>query len=577
MCPRSGVHFWTLIVNEGDGSKTSFVGFSPKVTFTFSDLLGKNAVADLFDTINLQQPVLFISAGDISMGSADLPANVKAPIGHLYEKPDRFTFNITQGLSLIASLDLGSKGPIKSALDFLGAKSSIVQLKGEMDIAIMDSMINMLGAPPSPNLELSAALPTFRPTIGGKMTLPVDLQATFRASYFKGGQWLGLDGKTKFKIGSQSMDVTLAQTFHLPTTPGAVAHSKTAVTMFDEKPYEKAFGLKWLTIKNYSMLFKLKPDSSVYVEFGGDTVFGSKSINFVGGAGFSLKTAGMPVPSLLQFGIDDGPDKVASLALRDILSVYNEKAKSTGNPALVPLDAVPDVAIAGTGKGEANGPKIKLVFEQSGDDGFELQGKFRVLGTDIATVQKAFAKANSGVEIRADVTKLEVGPIVFPNGAAEIVVLLDRASGTVPTPRVLVRSSGLSLFGSKQELDLQLYLTKADLSATLDFGSLFKFKFAAFAGHQKLVTLRDLKDAKYSLQASLSSDPVGWLSTDGRAEVEKHFKLLDYGQAAALKALDDAEVALQVLDTQIASMRVTVGRERKSAIDALTAAEAEVK
>ena len=56
---------------------------------------------------------------------------------------------------------------IDGAIKFLGGKSSKVQLKGEMDMAVIDSMINVLGAPPGPNLQLSAALPTFKPSIGG--------------------------------------------------------------------------------------------------------------------------------------------------------------------------------------------------------------------------------------------------------------------------------------------------------------------------------------------------------------------------------------------------------------------------
>ena len=278
-----------------------------------------------------------------------------------------------------------------------------------------------------------------------------------------------------------------------------------------------------------------------------------------------------------QLGYIIPPKKVGALALRDLLSIYNEMAKSTGNKALVPLDKVPDVAIAGTGLGKDNGPKIKLVFEGAGDDGFDIRGKLRILGADVATIDKAFVKANSGLEIRANVTKFKAGPIVFPNGDAEIVVRLDRDKGTIPTPRVLIRSQGLSLFGSKQELDLALYLTQANLAAKAEFGDLFKFNFKAFAGFQNLSSLADLGDADFALGASLSSDPGQWIRTAGKKEVKTYFDTLTAGNAAALKALDDANKEVQKLDKDITSMRAKVKAERQPAINALKSAEAEVK
>ena len=379
-----------------------------------------------------------------------------------------------------------------------------------MDVAVIDSMINVFGAPPGPNLQLSAALPTFQPSIGGLITMPADIQLTFRANYFKGGKWLGFDGKTKFKIGKQLIDSKIALTVHLPDKPGAVGYTKIKVSVFEDKPYKNAFGLSWLTIKDYSMLFKAKTDGGAYVEFGGSTIFGSKSVNLAGGFGISAKTAGFPVPSLLEFSIDDGPNKVGSIALRDFLSVYNAMAKATGNPAQVPLDKVPDVAIAGTGKGKDKAPYIKLVFEQSGDDGFEIRGKLRVLKKDIATIEKAFAKMNSGVELKAKMTRLQVGPLVLPHGDIDITMRIDRDTGKIPTPKIHIHTKGLSLFGSKQNLDIDIFKTVAIMKAEQSFGDLFKFKFKAFAGIEGLKDLSGLAKADFRLLASLSSDPGKW-------------------------------------------------------------------
>ena len=231
---------WTIIVNSDPAAKSSFVGFTPASEFSFSDLVGKNDYGKLFNTMKLTQPVLFIAVGDVSIASKELPANIKSLLGRLYEKPESFTLDITQGLSLIVKLDMSNATVIDTSIKFMGGKSSTVQLKAEMDMAVIDSMIKVLGAPPSPNLKLSAALPTFRPSIGGhkggRITLPADIQFTFRVNFFKGGIWLGYDGVTKFKIGKQLIDVTLAQTYHIPSD-SSVPYSKTKLSIFEDKPY----------------------------------------------------------------------------------------------------------------------------------------------------------------------------------------------------------------------------------------------------------------------------------------------------------------------------------------------------
>ena len=66
------------------------------------------------------------------------------------------------------------------------------------------------------------------------------------------------------------------------------------------------------------MLFKAKSGGSVYVEMAGDTSFGDKTVHLGTGFGVSAKSAGIPLPSLLEFSIDDGPKKVGALALRDL-------------------------------------------------------------------------------------------------------------------------------------------------------------------------------------------------------------------------------------------------------------------
>jgi len=562
---------WTVVVHAGDDASTSFIGFAPKTKFKFSDLIGSNPASKMFDLMSFDHQILLIAAADVELDSGDMPDNVKTILSPLFDGAEDFTLELDEGFSLLGSLNMGKSGIIKKSLEFIGAKSTVLQMKGVLSVTILDSMVEALSAPKTPTIKLTAVVPKFRPRLGGLIELPADIQFNYVAELEKGGKpVLGMEGETKFSIGSQDMNIVLSNSINLgKKAPDFVV----SATLFKGLPYKKAFGVSWLTIENYKMVFKLNASGTLVVQFEGDTSIGDKAVTLGGGLSIGTKTAGLTIPQSLLIAIDDGPDKVASLALKDILAIYNAMAKATGNPAQVPLDKVPDVAIAGTGKGKENGPRIELIMEGGGDDGFDMQGKLRILGADVAVIDKGYVKAGDGVEIRARVNKFKAGPIVLPNGEAEIVVKLEQVSNTKSKPRVLIRSEGLSLFGSKQEIDLALYLTQANFSAKQHFGHLFKFDFKAFAGFQNLSTYADLGKADFRLLASLSSDPGLWIRTAGKKEVRKYFDKLNPGFDVALKALDDAKAKVETLSNQIRRARDTVKRERQSVTNAIKGAE----
>ena len=55
------------------------------------------------------------------------------------------------------------------------------------------------------------------------------------------------------------------------------------MVMADGTPWKKAFGIKWLTIEDYTMSFNVKP-SELGVGFSGFTSFGSKRFGVGGDA-----------------------------------------------------------------------------------------------------------------------------------------------------------------------------------------------------------------------------------------------------------------------------------------------------
>ena len=68
---------------------------------------------------------------------------------------------------------------IDKSIKFLGGKSSKIQLKGEMDVAVIDSMINVLTAPPGPN-----NMAPWQDPVDARAAKPLD-------SGFARGPWVG--------------------------------------------------------------------------------------------------------------------------------------------------------------------------------------------------------------------------------------------------------------------------------------------------------------------------------------------------------------------------------------------------
>ncbi|MBL4691276.1 MAG: hypothetical protein JKY68_07430 [Rhodospirillales bacterium] len=560
---------WTFIASAGGNIKNTFIGFGPKRIFKFKDLFGKAKGIELFDVMTFDDQMLLVAAADLEIESADLPANAKATLGRFYENK-KFTFEMKQGVSMFGALDMADSKPLSDAIKFLGGKSTKLQLKGSLSPNILDSLL--AGKPPQPSLHLTAAMPTFRPKIGGLVQLPADVQFTYKADLTKDSVAVGFEGETMFSIGKQKMNVVLANT--LEAEAGSPPSMAVTMTLFKGLPWKQAFGVKWLTIEDYEMAFKVDTTGKLSIGMDGTTSLGQKAVGLGGSIQIQAASSGIPLPESIRFEINDGPDKVGALALRDMVSVFNTMSKAAGGKVTIPLNSIPDVAIAGVAKGQ--GPNIELRLEASGDAGIDMSGKLRLLGTDIATIDKAFIKAGEGIEIRAKTAKLRAGPIKFPNAKVEVVLRVDREAGTIPTPRVLFSSEALSLFGSKSTLDLAMFMTSSSIKAKQDFGDLFKFNFKAFAGIKGLDSFEDLAKADYRIMASLQSDPGKFIRDGGAKAVKKAYNGLKSGFEKAIKDLKKAQAEVDKLSGLITKMRNQVKKEKQSVTKRLKAAEAEV-
>jgi len=562
---------WVFMATSGGTIKNTFFTFSPKVNVSFKKMFKKVPGIELLDILVFNDQMLAVAGADLELESGDIAGGARKQTDRFFEGGD-YTLEIAQGAKLFGALDLGESKALDKAIKFIGGKSSKVQLTGALSTSLFDAMLG--GSLPTPSLDLQAALPTFRPKIGGLIQLPANVQFSLKAGLSTDGASVGFAGDTDFKIGGQTVKMSLEEGITVDTS-GAPEVS-VAMTVFDGEPWKKAFGLAFLTIEDYAMEFTADAGGTVSLGTSGKTSIGGKTFDVATSAQIGSTTAGLPLPEEISLEINDGPKKVGSLSLKDMLSIYRDLLKvSSGGNVNVSLDAVPDVAIVGTQVGQ--GPKIAINLEAGAKAGFDISGALRLLGANVATVERAFMSPEEGLEINAFTKKIGFGPIALPTGKLEVVARVNRDEGTIPPPRVKIRTEGLSLFGSKSTLDITLLLTNATLIAEQNFGQLFQFDFKAFGGVQNVKTITDLGKADFFLASSLKSDPAGWIRTEGKKAVKSAFDGLKPGLNKAADDLKKAKAEVDKLNGDIKKMRETIKRERATATRDIKSAEADVK
>jgi len=560
---------WTVIIAGDGGAKSSFVGFEPKRGMRFQDLYGTARGVKLLDMLAPERLLLAFAVGDVELKSDELPSGLRAFTDKLFEEKD-YELKLAQGVNILGMTDIAKSKPMHDSLTFLGAKSGKLSYRASLGANVLDKLLD--GEPPAPEVKLAAILPAFRPRIGNLIQLPADVRFELEATVSRTEAELGYSGTFAFEHskGRPPVDLVFATTFKLEA--GEEPKAEVTAAIARDQPLEAAFGVPWLTMTDYRMTFGIEA-GALSVGFGGKTAIGTKNVDAFGSVQIGTTTVGMPLPETLAIAIDDGPHEIGELSLKDMAIAYNEMLRASGKRRFVPLDEVPDVAIAGTETGK--GPSIDLTFKAGGDAGFDMSGALRLLGTNVATVERAFFKPDTGIELRASNTGLQVGPIKLPSADISVVLLADKEERSVPLPKIEITQNGVSLFGSTSQTTLLLAPNEVLLSTNQNYGDLFKFDFKATTG-APITNLTQLQHADFIIQGSLTSDPAKWFNDAGKAGVQRELSGLNVASTQAGNDLKKAQHDVDTLNGQIKGMIEQVKRERAGPQQKLRAAEAEV-
>jgi len=604
---------WRLAVHLGTAGK--FLTLVPSTAPKFSGLV-KFPGVELLDVLAPTAQVVTFTTVDVNVPSAKLPPELKAVFDPLHQKSSYVVY-VPKGISHVSSVDLGRFKPLGDALKFFGAKNSQVIMRTSLtgafgDLAQVGKKADKAGGggkskkskkpkkKGNPSLGMEASLPTFRPKIGdAAVKLPADVTFSFHADATNEGELtMGLEGETLFRIGTQDVNVVLAADVSVPKS-GKPAVALTATT-FRGIPWKGAFGVPWLTIEDYAMTFGVE-NKAIIIGSGGKTTIGEKKTDIF--STFQIRPADtkIPIPHTFRMTVDDGPNKIGQLAVHDLVRVYNEMIKLSGQKqALIDLKNIPDVALTGLKKGE--GSTIKMSLSDSKKVGFDISGGLRVLGKDIGAVERAYVDAKDGIQIKAKTAKLAIGAIKMPHADVDILVrsktdgidtksraeyerlrrhatdkdgiLAQADTTTALNQRIMFTGAAPSFFGEKSELKVILTPFQTTLWTNQDFGTAFKLKFLATTG-EKVKGFGDLAKIDPRIDITMKTDLANWLKTDAKPAIKKAFDAL-FPQAKKAQAnLNIAKGNVQKLNVAINAMRKRVGKERAAPVKRIKAAEKE--
>ncbi len=582
---------WTFIVYDGGAPENSFVGIRPLTPLTHADIDPVTpGMAALDEVLSYEAQMFVAAAGDVELASDALPALATDLLEAFYEDGDdvadgiQFTLEITQGAALFGVVNLGEHALVADAIDALGGASSIAQVKGSISGDVLGYVLG--GAePPAPTFRLEAALPAFAPRIGrGDLRVdllpppsalpgdfppfPQQVQPTFYIEVGTGwddgepadddappsggglaaesvelGVEASVDGVPLGNpvFGYEVVDVVVSAKIKVQADDPPELEA--AVAMADGFVLAKPWGVTWMSVEGYKMTFGLAGSGDITIGLDGTTSIGTKAVTLGGSVLIAAATSGLPPPNRLTFAVNDGPDVIGQLALRDLVIAYNlVRAEAGLSP--VPTDPVPDVAITGLAVGD--GPELEIEFSTT-DFKLDMRGGLRVLGADLAEVERAFFDKAVGIEIVAQNANLSTGGINFPAAAVGVVAYYESDE----PPSVLFTDT-VDVFGAGRETELEISRHRAVIRNKTQIGTLFRFDFAA-ESRREFTTLEQLESADYRFRGEVqTTDIEDWVRANGQGKATEAFNgligsidLALEGYAAAVTAVGTAEGLVQ--------------------------------
>ena len=567
---------WSITVVATGKKETSFLVLQAEKNVLLKDIFGSRSGIDKLPIINASDQAFILTADDVNIAKDDLPEGLRTFFAPYYPNTVNYALQLSRGLNKFDLVNVDNSGPFRDLLKFLGATPANtgsdykIRLHSLMDDKIMRVLLG--GSYAKPSLVVKGTIPEFKPAVGGTLKLGTPISFSVVGGLDYKGFRAGLEGTADVSIGKRKLPFSLAASsvFSLKGGPPAL---KLEANAFKATPYDRAFGVSWLTLEDLKLVFSAKSSGSLSVGVAGATKFGSKAILLKATTSIGSNGVSVAFPKKLTFEVSNNGNKVPSLGLHDLVAAYNTLDKAAGGKRQIKKYKLIDVDIAGLKRGE--GPRLDMNLTLGPNTGFEITGALRAYGSPIAIIEEAWLKPTEGLYVKAYTKKFNVGPITFPQSGALLELRYDTEANKFADPKLVVTGAAPSVFGSKDIFHFSLAPNGLFLSSEKQFGSALKFDLkAAAAGEFK--SLKDMQKADYRLNASLKSDPAKWARTSGKEAVKAAVNELGKQFDAAKKELATAKDNVRKLNDEIKKQREIVEKDTANASEKIKKAENEV-
>jgi len=564
---------YTVLVYSNASKTTSFIALRPDNVRAFGEMFPKLKTKNPLNKLKMSNQMELYASGETKIATKALPAKIKSHTDPFFDGAS-YHIELVKGANLFATADLSKAGKgLKNVIGFLGLQEEKeIQLKGSYK-GLMSNLSTL------PFMNLSAAFPAAKIKLGKNKQSEASAQMILRAKLEMNMKSLiaelGIGGEAKIKIGNQTVDTFIE---------GAVTGQAKAVSAADENlyrkvseigggqslarlggyqmtlklandaPWEKAFGLPWLTIENYRVVYG-QSGATIYGAISGKTIVGEKTIDLA-----AISTPG-GMPETIRLIVDDGPNKIGSLSTKDFATLFNRMSKAaTGKDGLTKkvIDALPEkIRISGHQKGE--GPIIDIdVPSQS----INILGKLEYMGEQIADIRQGTINTADGINIDADIEGLPLGPVTFSKGEFKITI-----NKTDP-PLIYIKGTKPAVAGIKREMSAYFTNNKLQFGASIDANAALHADYtltgAIKSGSKKV------KDLTFAVEGNVTSDISQWIKESGTEAVEIAMDKLKLDDA--MVALDKAKDDVSKLEKQIDARKEKVKTGRANNDEALQAA-----
>ena len=543
----------SLIFLSDEDQEANFIAFLPSKTFKFENFIDasgngsyKNAF-EVFNSVKFEDALVVISGSDISLDLSGLDSEILDSLEIAnFAKQDILA--APSGVSVLGTFDVEDSDFLALAFDAVGFEEAEVLGRTSVEWSVEQALEALIGGSSVlPALAMQIDLPSFKPTFFGQLKLGAKFDFSFNGS-------LAFDETAKAFVTSVSMgsivdtpigdddletSLVLSKTFS--TGSGGVStDTQILLGLGAEDGYENAFGWDFLTINNFAidmtqtLAAGAPPKISNTVGMGGDVEIGSKQVI----AYTSFELGPVITPNTISLEINDGPDKVGSIGMSDMVSLF-EKMVGKALPEFPLMD------FKGLEKGK--GPSIYL-----SKDLIDVSGKMSVMGQDIVTIESGFFSSTQGVDIKGVAEKINLGPVEFPSGVFEAKLLLT-PSGFVG-PKVNIQAE-TDLFGGTAEAIFQLNTDGYSVSSGFSLGKAFGISYRyGVSGLPQGTKLNELDDIEASFSAEMSTDISGWINSAGKDRIKTVFKGLFDSITAARASTDSAQKSVDGLASEISNV-----------------------